>query len=204
MAKWVTKQTLAGIGIKPAGIVTKKGHIEQACHVKKSQPVAKTHCVNTDRVRQHEESLFTMNIEHTPSVIVQMSVNDKQLQMQVDTDASVSIISPRTWKQCFSQLKSFCHGIENIYIYIYTEGLLHVIGEITVDVKDNEKQVKQLPLLVVSGKGPSLIGRNWLHTIRLDWHNICVLSPAYSVNKLKKRFTGLFKEGLGSRVASLT
>ena len=67
VANWVTKLTPAGIGIKPAGIVTKR-HIEQACHAKESQPVAKTHCVNTDMVRQHEESLSRMNIEHTPSV----------------------------------------------------------------------------------------------------------------------------------------
>ena len=173
--------------------LSQKGHIEQACHAKKSQPVAKTHYVNTDMVRQHEESLFTMNIEHTPSVMVQMSVNEKQLQMQVDTGASVSIISQRTWKQCFSQLKPV-HSAT--VLKTHTGELLHVIGEITVDVKYNEQQVKHLPLLVVSGEGPSLLGRNWLCRIWLDWHNMCVLSPAYSVNELRKRFPELFKEGL--------
>ena len=69
-------------------------------------------------------------------------------------------------------------------------------GEITVDVKYNEQQVKQLPLLVVSREGLSLLGRNWLHRIRVDWHNICVLSPVYNVNVLRKRFPELFKEGL--------
>ena len=136
-----------------------------------------------------------MNIEHTPSVMVQMSVKEKQLQMQVDTGASVSIISQRTWKQCFSQLKPV-HSAT--VLKTYTGELLHVIGEITVDVKYNKQQVKQLPLFVVSGEGPSLVDRNWLHRIRLNWHNICVLSPAYSVNELRKQFPELFKEGLGT------
>ena len=33
-------------------------------------------------------------------------------------------------------------------------------------------QTQKLVLVVVSGNGPSLLGRNWLKYIRLDWSNI--------------------------------
>ena len=33
-------------------------------------------------------------------------------------------------------------------------------------------QYKRLPLLVVSGKGPSLLGKDWLIEIRLKWNRV--------------------------------
>ena len=66
--------------------------------------MAKAHCVDTDTVSEHEESLFTLSKERIPNMIVEVGVEDKQLQMQVDTGASVSIVSESTWKQCFRHL----------------------------------------------------------------------------------------------------
>ena len=40
-----------------------------------------------------------------------------------------------------------------------------------VHVKCNG-QITRLPLLVVEGDGPSLLGRNWLKAITLDWQQI--------------------------------
>jgi len=37
-----------------------------------------------------------------------------------------------------------------------------------VDVQYGD-QNKQLPLTIVEGNGPSLLGRDWLRHIRLDW-----------------------------------
>ena len=42
---------------------------------------------------------------------------------------------------------------------------------IEVEVK-YEDQVTQLPLLVVEGSGPSLLGRDWLLKIKLDWKSL--------------------------------
>ena len=38
------------------------------------------------------------------------------------------------------------------------------------------RQVEQLPLYVVKGKGPSLMGRNWLHHIKLNWQSLKMAS----------------------------
>ena len=39
-------------------------------------------------------------------------------------------------------------------------------------------QRKELPLLVVAGRGPSLMGRDWLRHVRLDWQSIYSLEAA--------------------------
>ena len=46
-----------------------------------------------------------------------------------------------------------------------------VKGQLTVDVGYGE-QANKLPLLVVEGKGPSLLGRDWLLEIRIDWQEL--------------------------------
>ena len=34
------------------------------------------------------------------------------------------------------------------------------------------EQEEQLPLVVVAGEGPSLLGRDWLSKLKLDWKTI--------------------------------
>ena len=46
---------------------------------------------------------------------------------------------------------------------------LPVLGTVTVNVKYGNKMAT-LPLLVVKGRVTSLLGRNWLSVLKLDWH----------------------------------
>ena len=46
-----------------------------------------------------------------------------------------------------------------------------------VGVKYGDQTVT-LPLLVIKGEGPSLLGRNWLDVLKLDWHEIFWLHNA--------------------------
>ena len=50
----------------------------------------------------------------------------------------------------------------------YTGEVLNILGTITVTVSYKD-QVADLNLLVVAGDGPSLMGREWLNHINLDW-----------------------------------
>ena len=72
-----------------------------------------------------------------------------------------------------------------------------VLGLITVPVHHNNQQ-KTLPLLVVKGGGPSLLGRDWLQHLRLDWkaiHQVCLIDD---VRAILDRYAGLFQEELGT------
>ena len=50
----------------------------------------------------------------------------------------------------------------------YTGELIAVAGTADVTVEHNGQRV-ELPLIVTCGKGPSLLGRNWLSVLKLDW-----------------------------------
>ena len=67
----------------------------------------------------------------------------------------------------------------------YTGEKLSILGKLIIDVK-HCKQHKQLPLYVVKGNGPSLLGRNWLTEINLNWNTP---KPQMSCEKQMKSLT---------------
>ena len=64
-----------------------------------------------------------------------------------------------------------------------------MLGTVRVKVQvqgDHKAPLKQLDLHVVAGKGASLLGRNWLRHIQVDWEalNLFSLTPLMSIEKL--------------------
>ena len=69
--------------------------------------------------------------------------------------------------------------------------------EISVDITCQGSK-HTLPLLVVKEDGPSLIGRNWLSQIRLDWKTIFTISGEQQLSELLNQHSSVFEEKLGS------
>ena len=78
---------------------------------------------------------------------------------------------------------------------------MQVVGQADVQV-DYGKQHMELPLVVVEGSGPSLLGWNWLQKATLDWKSIKQVrttpSMVNSLDKLLEKHKDLFKKGLGT------
>jgi len=72
------------------------------------------------------------------------------------------------------------------------------VGELQVTVQFGE-QTQNLKLIVVSGKGPSLFGKDWLQKLRLDWQRIYFqTSPLTELSSLFTKYANLFKDELGT------
>ena len=139
--------------------------------------------------------MFTINsVNNQPGncINVELLINGIPLKMTLDTGASVTIISAATWKEQLSSLKL---RFSNMLLKTYTGEPLKLQGEaeeVTVCYKG--KTVK-LPLVVVKGDGPSLLGRNWLMKINLDWHEIKYVSTAFG--ELLQKCRTLFSDHNG-------
>ena len=105
----------------------------------------------------------------TQPIRVTLLINNKELVMELDTGAATSLISEATYHKLFPDI--YLHRSSPVFLKTYTGQELVVVGEAEVDVK-YEQQTAHLPLLVVKGDGPSLLGRNWLKVIRLNWSEI--------------------------------
>ncbi|KAL5503240.1 hypothetical protein EMCRGX_G010160 [Ephydatia muelleri] len=92
----------------------------------------------------------------------------------------------------------------------YSGEPLAVHGQINVKVKKGETEV-QLPLLVVDGQGPPLMGWNWLSKVPINWYNIKALTVGKApemiaqprIKALLRKFPQLFREELG-KMAKIT
>ena len=54
-----------------------------------------------------------------------------------------------------------------------------------------------MPLMVVRGDQPSLLGRDWLETLKLDWRNVRKLMHVPQLDALLSQYSDLFKDKLG-------
>ena len=86
----------------------------------------------------------------------------------------------------------------NIVLKTYTDQPMQVTGQLNVHVQyGNQKE--PLVLVVVAGNDPSLLGRNWLKYLHLDWHRIgTVQTPSAGLEALLLKHNNLFKDELGT------
>lgn len=78
----------------------------------------------------------------------------------------------------------------------YTDEPIRVLGVVDV-VVTYKSQTAQLPLIVVEGDGPSLLGRNWPQHTDLDWLEIRHVSCSL-LQVLLDKHQSVFQEGLGT------
>ena len=124
-----------------------------------------------------------------------VTLNDMPAQMEIDTGAAVSIISMR-------QLQSLRGGTQPIPLQTgnlptlrtYGGQLIRPAERITVDVS-HRSETHRLSCLVVDGKVPNLLGRDWLQHLQLDWSAVNRVSCEET--DFVRMFPALFSEGLG-------
>ena len=120
-----------------------------------------------------EYTLFTLPSQQTKPHQADVEIEGHHLNMEIDTGAAVSIISDA--RTSLSHLQILPLQPTQVKLRIYTGESIPVLGELSVNVTYGGTSCT-LPLLVVKEAGPSLIGRNWLTKIQLDWKSIFTIS----------------------------
>ena len=100
--------------------------------------------------------------------MLEPTINDMHLPMELDIGASVSILSQEIVKKFLplTQVKR-----SGVIVNTYSGEHLKVIGEILAIVEYNGQLNLAVPL-VVDGNEYKLFEGNWLSKIKLDWHDI--------------------------------
>ena len=79
----------------------------------------------------------------------------------------------------------------------YTGQEIPVRGAIDVDV-EHGRQHKKLVLMVTEGDGPSLLGRNWLEELRIDWKMTSAVQSGKTLSTVLDVHDAVFRKELGT------
>ncbi len=131
-------------------------------------------------------------------LLVDIHIDGKPILMQVDTGASVTVLSKVTYSSLWPVPPTLQNC--NSKLTTYTGENISVLGKIVVHVSYKD-QHENLSLVVVEGSAP-LLGRDWLKCLKLDWNEI-ILSIGHSqeiskVSSLLDKYANVFFPGLGT------
>ena len=100
------------------------------------------------------------------------------------------------WTNCLYSIWN-----SSVNLRTYTNEHIQVAGELLVKVQHGQQEAKQLPLIVIQGKGPSLLGRNWLQYVCLDWKVIKKVTQhpetKQPLEELLEKYKEVFQDELG-------
>lgn len=196
----------------PCNYCKKIGHLVKMCLKRKSNMEANAieveaddsdcddTCVNIPVATIKEEFVDEYKVYHTSAVRPPLTVpvllenNAASVDFQIDTGSGVSIMNIRQFEElCGKKNLEPAH----IRLTAYSGDTLNVLGKTDVNVQIGENRTT-LPLFIVDGSGVPLLGRQWLSSIRLPWHQI-LSSTVNSVDTelLTSKFSDMFQNSLG-------
>ena len=115
--------------------------------------------------------------------------------MEIDTSAAVSLVNEETVKS--SHLKDIPLLPSDVTLRTYTREALSVLGKLMVKVDKDEVTVT-LPLVIVKGEDTTLLGRDWLQKLKLDWKNNFKLNSTISLQQVLDCHKPVFSNELGT------
>ena len=116
-----------------------------------------------------EYTLFSMpssNRNGCEPFEVSVQMDGQLVCMELDTRAALMLMSEASFR---SKWPNKPLQQSNITVRTYTGVQLKALGSTIVQVRHGEKEAVKLLLLIVPGNGQSLLGRNWLRALKLDW-----------------------------------
>ena len=130
-------------------------------------------------------------------IMLNITLNGKPVNMQLDTAADVTLVSENLAKS----IPNVQITPSKVQLLDYSGNNIKVVGAMNVDVGYDQKQYKNLPVIVVEGQERSLFGLNWLEHIPLDWSNICSVKSRLleeDLSQVLEQSKEVFQDGIGT------
>jgi hypothetical protein len=163
------------------------GHIKKACKSKINDRLGTKH------VDGSLNSLYCLGIKNSiPPYKVKLLLDNNFVNMEIDSGSGFSILNERIFEKFWNQDML---SKDNIKIKLWTNQQLKIMGSLLVDVVYGNHTAR-LPLLIVKGDGPCLLGRGWFSALGIEVSRCNVLQSMNRVDFLL-RFSELFGEDLG-------
>ncbi len=185
----------------------KKGHIAAVCRQKLKNSKPSSRQIHTAAGQQEEEedfpeysNLIDRITTRTPlgdPLMVTIEIEGIPVKMEVDTGATLSIMSYSTLSSTWPEALTPEIKPTQAKLRTYTGEKIVVKGAIDVKVKYGGQEA-EVSLIIVDGQGQTLLGRDWLQYLRLDWATLNQVTQKTSeLETLVHAHSALFSEELG-------
>ena len=181
----------------------KRGHVAKVCRSKPgSDSIGRRHIHHLDQDdgnsdHEPEYSLYNITDSVAAPLKVKVFVCGTEISMEIDTGATKSIMSKGTFYRIWPSSNAPPLKTTATRLRTYTGETIKVIGEVNVEVTLDGQQEK-LSLLIVDGDGPSLLGRDWLRKLRVNWCQLNQIRHTEELQRILDNHNSVFKEDLGN------
>lgn len=183
----------------------KTGHISKACFAAKRK-AAKQSRVDlkvSSTESQDQIPMFGLNALNDtlseeepkrPPIMINLKIEDQTCSMEVDTGGTVSVMSLKKFRK-ISEKKI---QPTKLVFKTYSGDTVVPLGYVTVKVQYDE-QVQKLNLYIVKQDLETILGREWLYKLKLNWQNLNAIRSVKTLelNELLEKYKVLFDEKLG-------
>ena len=154
------------------------------------------------RAPSQVNATYNLGLYHTPCAnirvnpyVLELVIDSVPVRMEIDTGASRSLISSEQWQELHQRVPRLTLETRDLpNLRTYSGEVIVPLGSVVVNVQ-NKESVRQLSVLVVPGKGPNLLGRDWLEAMNLDWTCVHKLDTP---SDFLSPYQSLFEDGVGT------
>ncbi|XP_061883310.1 uncharacterized protein K02A2.6-like isoform X1 [Entelurus aequoreus] len=184
----------------------KKGHLAKKCRSSKGkgkpglgkmqQAQAATHHLDEeDKEAVCSFNMFGVETDEEPPepYYATVTVGGQDIKFEIDSGATASVISEDTYRRTWG-LNQPPIRPSKLKLRTYTGQPIPHLGVVYVDILAEGQKAKGR-LVIAKGRGPSLLGRDVLRKIRLNWHEI---KYASTTEVTLQRYSDVFKDELGT------
>ena len=115
--------------------------------------------------------------------------------MELDTGASASVMGEAVFRNMLGKAAPL-RASERCF-KTYTGEKINVLGVADVNVAVEGVVTEKLPLVIVQGRGPRLIGRNWIRRIKVRWSKLLGEEQVHCLYA-ENLYSDVFKEECGN------
>ncbi|GFT68684.1 retrovirus-related Pol polyprotein from transposon 412 [Trichonephila clavipes] len=185
----------------------KTGHIKQACFaskkanaksVKQKQVTLLNEVEDRNRIPLYELKIqdYILHEEEPkrPPIMINLKIENKSCSMELDTGGAVSVMSIGNFRKISNKpIKP-----TNIVFKTYKGDSIIPLGYVTVRVQYKNQKVN-LNLYIVKENLDTILGREWLYKIHLDWPAIKAFraKTEQNLNNLLREYKDIFDDKLG-------
>ncbi|XP_050515486.1 uncharacterized protein K02A2.6-like [Diabrotica virgifera virgifera] len=165
------------------------GHIQKVCLKAQQNSHRQVNSVNS------AQEVLEVNAGNCKDkFFINLKVNGKILNFEIDSGAAVTIINKNIFEKYFPALQL---QKSDVKLTTYCKNNLNVLGLVSVEVEHQELK-HTLKLYVVDGDGYSLVGREWIHALEINLHQVnTILHENFEIATLLDKYKHLFEKSVG-------